>query len=61
MYLSKLKLSPILLIAAAAIVGCGSQATTSSDKPSAEGAAYRLSSEPADAKGGDAKGGAKKK
>ncbi len=51
MYLSNYKLSALLLIAAAAITGCGSQATTSNDKPSAEGAAYRLSSEPSDAKG----------
>lgn len=51
MYVSKLSFTAALLLVGAAFTGCGSQATTSNDKPSAEGAAYRLSSEPADAKG----------
>lgn len=51
MYLSQFKTAAVLLVVAGSFVGCGSQATTTNDKPSAEGTAYRLSSEPADAKG----------
>jgi hypothetical protein len=51
MYVSKSCLGLAALVVAGALIGCGTKATPSNDKPSAEGAAYRLSSEPADAKG----------
>lgn len=51
MLLSRISFGSILIFVAAAIAGCNTQATTSNDKPSADGAAYRLSFEPANAKG----------
>lgn len=41
----------LVLAAVASVVGCGSSSTTTANKPSAQGAAYRLSQEPSDAKG----------
>lgn len=51
MYLSKFHLGCVVLLVVSAIAGCGKPAAQSDAKPSAEGAAYRLSVEPENAKG----------